>query len=166
MKKKEISQGNNNVTVIDKFFGKEHNTQVSSLKEKNISKQYFKSLSNNEFDIEDYIEEKTKCKYCNNGEMIPLSNEGILICNNCSNQICNFIDCEKPSYKEPPKEVCFYAYKRINHFREIIAQFQAKETTQISDEIIEKIRQQIQKREFQLKTSLINMLKIFLKDLI
>ena len=44
--KKEISQGNNNVTVIDKFFGKEHNTQVSSLKEKNISKQYFQSLSN------------------------------------------------------------------------------------------------------------------------
>ena len=33
--------------------------------------------------------------------------------------------------KEPPKEVCFYAYKRINHFREILAQFQAKETTQI-----------------------------------
>ncbi len=149
--KKEISQGNNNVTVIDKFFGKEHNTQVSSLKEKNISKQYFKSLSNNEFDIEDYIEEKTKCKYCNNGEMIPLSNEGILICNNCSNQICNFIDCEKPSYKEPPKEVCFYAYKRINHFREIIAQFQAKETTQISDEIIEKIRQQIQKERISIE---------------
>ena len=83
--------------------------------------------------------------------MIPLSNEGILICNNCSNQICNFIDCEKPSYKEPPKEVCFYAYKRINHFREIIAQFQAKETTQISDEIIEKIRQQIQKERISIE---------------
>ena len=36
------------------------------------------------------------------------------------------IEHEKPSYKEPPKEVCFYAYKRINHFREILAQFQAK----------------------------------------
>ena len=57
----------------------------------------------------------------------------------------------KPSYKEPPKEVCFYAYKRINHFREIIAQFQAKETTQISDEIIEKIRQQIQKERISIE---------------
>ena len=33
---------------------------------------------------------------------------------------------KKPSYKEPPKEVCFYAYKRINHFREILAQFSSK----------------------------------------
>ena len=46
----------------------------------------------------------------------------------------------KPSYKEPPKEVCFYAYKRINHFREILAQFQAKETTQIPDEVFENIK--------------------------
>ena len=38
------------------------------------------------------------------------------------------IENEKPSYKEPPKEVCFYAYKRINHLREILAQFQAKES--------------------------------------
>ena len=27
------------------------------------------------------------------------------------------IENEKPSYKEPPKEVCFYAYKKINHFK-------------------------------------------------
>ena len=36
------------------------------------------------------------------------------------------IENEKPSYKEPPKEICFYAYKKINHFKEILAQFQGK----------------------------------------
>ena len=46
------------------------------------------------------------------------------------------IENDKPSYKEPPKEVCFYAYKRINHFREILAQFQAKESTQIPERSI------------------------------
>ena len=55
------------------------------------------------------------------------------------------IENEKPSYKEPPKEVCFYAYKKINHFKEILAQFQGKETTQIPPEVIENLRQQIKK---------------------
>jgi hypothetical protein len=35
--------------------------------------------------------------------------------------------------------VCFYAYKKINHFKEILAQFQGKETTQIPDEVIDQI---------------------------
>ena len=67
------------------------------------------------------------CKYCNEGELIPMDDEGLLICNKFV-QIPFLIENEKPSYKEPPKEVCFYAYKRINHFREILAQFQAKES--------------------------------------
>jgi hypothetical protein len=41
--------------------------------------------------------------------------------------------------------VCFYAYKRINHFKEILAQFQGKETTQIPPEVIENIKLQIKK---------------------
>ena len=41
--------------------------------------------------------------------------------------------------------MCFYAYKRINHFREILAQFQAKETTQIPDEVLSDIKNQIRK---------------------
>ena len=148
--KKEISEGNSNVTVVNKFFNNNLNNKKHNEKEKNISKQYFKSLTKSGIDINDYIEEKNLCKFCKKGELIPLNNEGLIICNHCNNQTSNLIDCEKPSYKEPPKEVCFYAYKRINHFREIIAQFQAKETTQISDEIIEKIKQQIQKERIQL----------------
>ena len=36
-------------------------------------------------------------------------------------------------------KVCFYAYKELI-FNEILAQFQAKETTLIPDEVIEKIK--------------------------
>jgi hypothetical protein len=46
--------------------------------------------------------------------------------------------------------VCFYAYKRINHFREILAQFQAKETTQIPEEVITNIQNQIRKERITL----------------
>ena len=34
-----------------------------------------------------------------------------MICKKCSQQVNFLIEHEKPSYKEPPKEVCFYAYK-------------------------------------------------------
>ena len=65
--------------------------------------------------------------------------------NECYKNVPYLVENDKPSYKEPPKEVCFYAYKRINHFREILAQFQAKETTQIPEEVIENIKLQIKK---------------------
>ena len=61
--------------------------------------------------------------------MVYAETDGICVCNNCSRSMKYLIENEKPSYKEPPKEVCFYAYKRINHLREILAQFQAKEST-------------------------------------
>jgi len=85
------------------------------------------------------------CKVCHVGELIPLEDEGVLVCNNCSRSIPYLIENEKPSYKEPPKEVCFYAYKRINHFKEILSQFQGKETTQIPPEVVEDIKVQIKK---------------------
>ena len=73
-----------------------------------------------------------------------------MVCKTCSRQVKFLIEHEKPSYKEPPKEVCFYAYKRINHFREILAQFQAKETTQIPDKVLSDIKNQIKKERIDL----------------
>ena len=91
------------------------------------------------------------CKNCNKGELIPVENEGIVICDKCHVSIKYIVEHDKPSYKEPPKEVCFYAYKRINHFREILAQFQAKESTQIPEEVIENIKNQIKKERIDVK---------------
>jgi len=92
-----------------------------------------------------YLKNIDICCVSNIGEMTPLEDEGVLICNNCARHIPYLIENEKPSYKEPPKEVCFYSYKKITHFKEIIAQFQGKETTQIPNEHIELIEQQIKK---------------------
>jgi hypothetical protein len=72
------------------------------------------------------------------------------MCNSCYRYVPYLIENEKPSYKEPPKEVCFYAYKRINHFKEILSQFQGKETTQIPHDVIENIKLQIKKERIEL----------------
>lgn len=55
------------------------------------------------------------------------------------------VDSDKQSHKEPPKEMTSFSYKRINHLNEILSQFQAKETTDIPDEVYDKILAELKK---------------------
>lgn len=125
-------------------------TKTTNLPPSNSVQRYLSNIDDAFLDVNAYVYQTDICKFCNKGEMISLEDEGILICSNCSRNIPYLVENEKPSYKEPPKEVCFYAYKRINHFKEILAQFQGKETTQIPPEVIENIKQQIKKERIEL----------------
>jgi len=89
-------------------------------------------------------EQWTQCELCGN-EMIMCLNEANLTCSKCGNQEFILVDSDKPSYKDPPREVCYYAYKKINHFNEWLAQFQAKESTEIPSEIYDAILVQLKK---------------------
>ena len=148
--KKDISKDNNKTTILNSFFKIDEKTKNKKYDDNNIQK-YLYNIDETLIDINKYIYNTDICNYCNQGEMIPLDQEGILVCNHCSKQIPFLIENEKPSYKEPPKEACFYAYKRINHFREILAQFQAKETTQIPPNVLEDIKNQIKKERIPLE---------------
>jgi len=147
-KKKDLTDCKNKKTILHSFFNK--NKKEKSTKE-DISyiQKYLTNVDDSFFDINNYIVKQEKCK-CS-GELISVEHEGVLICKKCGSRFEYLVEHEKPSYKEPPKEVCFYAYKRINHFREILAQFQAKETTQIPDEVIDNIKAQIKKERITLK---------------
>jgi hypothetical protein len=151
--KKKIAECTNKTTILDTFFSLNKNDdqkkECISNEKKNIQK-YLTNVDDSFLDINNFVQQTDICRICNKGEMIPVEHEGILVCNMCSKSIPYLVENEKPSYKEPPKEVCFYAYKRINHFREILAQFQAKETTQIPDEVIININQQIKKERVKL----------------
>ena len=70
---------------------------------------------------------------------------GTVICPNCGEQDTILVHSDKPSYKEPPKEISCYSYKRINHFNEWLAQFQAKESTDIPQIVYDKILIEIKK---------------------
>jgi hypothetical protein len=131
----------------------------------NIVQKYLSNIDDNFLDVNSFIFQTDICKYCNSGELIPLEDEGILICNTCFRNIPYLIENEKPSYKEPPKEVCFYAYKRINHFKEILAQFQGKETTQIPLDVIENIKIQIKKERTEINQITNHKTKEILKKL-
>jgi hypothetical protein len=84
------------------------------------------------------------CEKCDK-EMTFSINEAQFFCDGCGHQEFVLIDSDKPSYKDPPREVTYYAYKRINHFNEWLAQFQAKESTEIPEEVFEAIIEELKK---------------------
>ncbi len=150
--KKNIADGINKNKIISNFFNIDKTKQENNNeKSQSTVQQYLANIDESFIDIANYVKHTDICNRCFKGEMIPVDSDGILVCNNCSCSIKYLVENEKPSYKEPPKEVCFYAYKRINHFREILAQFQAKETTQIPEEVLNNIKNQIRRERLSLE---------------
>jgi cytoplasmic iron level regulating protein YaaA (DUF328/UPF0246 family) len=114
---------------------------------KKLYQKYWRNVNGEIGNIQDFVQSSDVCEFCRKGEMIPQDEEGILICNNreCGKFITYIVDNNKPTNKEPPNEVSYTAYIRLNHFKEILSQFQAKETTQIPEEVISAIRARIKK---------------------
>jgi len=154
--KKKINTGGNNqnVVVLNSFFKIKGKTPSSSdlqsdkyNQSKRSYQNYWRNVNNDVLNVQDFIVASDVCEICNNGELIPQDEEGVLICNNqnCGKFVTYIVDSSKPTNKEPPNEVSYTAYIRLNHFKEILSQFQAKETTQIPEEVIEAIRNRIKK---------------------
>jgi hypothetical protein len=59
----------------------------------------------------DYCE-KCKCP------MTVVHSEGIVRCEKCGMQEDILIDSDKPSYKDPPREMSYFSYKKLNHLAE------------------------------------------------
>ena len=137
----------------------------NSFNNKDIIDRYFHNIDNNYINFSKYIYQNDKCKNCKIGEIIYVESEGLCICNKCSISSKYLIENDKPSYKEPPKELCFYAYKRINHLREILAQFQAKESTHIPEYVLDNIKHQIKKERIEVKDLTNKKTKEILKNL-
>ena len=120
-------------------------------KSKQLYRKFWKNVDNETLITNDFVINCDNCEFCQIGEMIAQEEEGIMICNNkkCGKFITYIVDSNKPSNKEPPNEVSYTAYIRLNHFKEILAQFQAKETTQIPDDVIDAIKKRIKKERIQ-----------------
>jgi len=154
--KKKINTGDNNqnAVVLNSFFKIKAKTDDASdpnndkyNQAKRSYQNYWRNVNGDIINIQDFVVRSDICESCYQGELIPQDEEGILICNNqkCGKFITYIIDSSKPTNKEPPNEVSYTAYIRLNHFKEILSQFQAKETTQIPEEVIDAIRNRIKK---------------------
>ena len=124
-----------------KYFN--NNTTNISTKGKLLD-DYLNIIDNTYESKKNKIIDDTICVKCNNKLNINYI-EGVSVCISCGEQYNILIDSDKPNYKEPTYESNYFAYKRINHFNEWLSQFQAKESTDISSDIIEKILCELKK---------------------
>ena len=120
---------------------KEHNViDKSSLVDKYMSiinKKYVRNVEEEDIEI---------CKNCKN-QMTCLQHDAIIICNICGYQELLLVEQNRPILKQNTKDTSHFSYKRINHFREWCNQVQGKESTDIPDEIFEKILTEIKKEK-------------------
>jgi hypothetical protein len=101
------------------------------------SKNHIKKTNNDNLEI---------CKCCKS-QMICLQHDAIIICEKCGYQELLLVEQNRPILKQNIKDTSHFSYKRINHFREWCNQVQGKESTDIPDEIFEKILNEIKKEK-------------------
>ncbi len=118
--------------------------QECKINKKELLDEYLKKVDKNytpKLKIDNSV---FRCENCNL-EMLLYASDGVQICEKCGLEQHIMVESEKPSFKDPPLEAVFFSYKRINHFNELLAQFQAKESTEIPDEVFNVILGEIKK---------------------
>ena len=142
-KESSINYQKNKRTIMDAFNNKnicETNKDKTSLVDEYLSltnKQHVKKINKENIEL---------CKECNT-TLTCLQHEAIMICENCGFQELLLVEQNRPILKQNAKDVSHFSYKRINHFREWCNQVQGKESTDIPDEIFEKIINEIKKEK-------------------
>ena len=135
----------NTINVVDIM-----NFKNTEKKKKNIIDEYsniidpYIDMIDETYIIDNLININDKCIECNSNLKI-INLESLLICPECGLVNDIIINTDKISFKDTNRETTYFAYKRINHFNEWLAQFQAKETTDIPNEIYENIFKELKK---------------------
>lgn len=86
------------------------------------------------------------CSFCGSSDVSVHPHEGLGSCNQCGTTEFIVVDSDKPSFKDQPKEIHYWSYKRVNHLNECLNQMQGKETTEISDALMQRVLDELKKR--------------------
>ena len=114
--------------------------------------QYVSIVTNDALKLmQESTKEVTECSVC--GEDIYISvNESHVVCSNCGTIDVYFQpNANGLTYEQEisTNVNVHFAYKRINHLRELLSQLQAKETSGIPEDVIDKIRAEFKKARIQ-----------------
>jgi len=157
--------------LFDNYKGNEDEIEESGDNKSNEDNKYFKREKMSKLDIynhimakveEDFVPEDTnenfendECPYCETDREL-YQNEGKLVCPKCYYVDFILIDSDKPSYRDTPKEMTNFAYKRRNHFIEVLSQYQGRETTEIPEDVYVEILQELKKNRITKVSDLTN----------
>jgi hypothetical protein len=87
------------------------------------------------------------CPHCGSAGRSLVANEGYLVCPECDAVEFVMIESERPSYREAPREISYFCYKRQNHFQEWISQTQGREYTNIPESVFDMILVELKKQK-------------------
>jgi len=121
---------------------KDHNIMTDN--DNNIFEEYLRCTMNK--NIKKKSSQNQLCPECNTEKTLQ-SSDGHLVCMKCGHSDRVIIDMEKVNFKDPFYENKSTGYKRMNHFSELMNQFQAKESTDIQPEIFNSIIHEIKKQK-------------------
>jgi hypothetical protein len=137
-------------SILDSFNVNKEENKIEEDESKTIEKsdlvdQYL-SITN-KYHIKKTNNDNTEiCMKCNI-PLICLQQDAIMICNNCGYQELLLVEQNRPILKQNNKDTSHFSYKRINHFREWCNQVQGKESTDIPNDVFEKILNEIKKEK-------------------
>ena len=133
------SNGEKNSENVDKTFRRQKMSKLDIY-------NHVMSKVESEFIAEDEQEtfENDECPFCETDREL-YQNEGKLVCPKCFYVDFILIDSDKPSYIDAPKEMTNFAYKRRNHFIEVLSQYQGRETTEIPEDVYFEILNELKK---------------------
>ena len=104
------------------------------------------SITNNNHIRKIEYDNRELCRNCRNC-LTCLQHDAIMICTICGYQEPLLVEQNRPILKQNTKDTTHFSYKRINHFREWCNQVQGKESTDIPNDIFEKILNEIKKEK-------------------
>jgi hypothetical protein len=109
--------------------------------------------------------EITNCKHCNGINTFINESESDMVCMDCGTS--EHVQSNEQSYKEEQdsNQNVVYSYKKENHFNEWIAQFQAKEVTNIPPEVYEQLKEELKKQKINKSDINHSTIRKFLKKL-
>ena len=88
-----------------------------------------------------------RCITCGSDNLVKIDETSDNVCQDCGT--ASYTQCEEVGYREEQEyeKNIIYSYRRENHFNELIAQFQAKESTNVPSDVIEKLRSEFKKQK-------------------
>jgi hypothetical protein len=135
-----IQNNDKKVITMNCLFNK--NLQLNNTDKSKLYDKYMKIVHNQDVKKHRIILNINICNNCNVEKIIHLT-EGNMICPSCGESEFILLDSDKPNFKDSVIENKTCAYKRINHLSEILNQFQAKESTDIDEDIYKTIKNEL-----------------------
>lgn len=126
--------------IVEK--GMEDSTNNTAMKDKSVLKYFVSTPSNAEPDTDNtnvklndratlldkymyytdtnYLKNidtncKDFCQNCSSTNRSIVLNDGLIFCNDCNTAEYIIVDHERPSYRDPPREISYFAYKRMKY---------------------------------------------------